>query len=241
MSLTLRNVQLDVPADRYDAAVAFWDAALGATAQRTHGAFTHLAGIRSLVGVHLQRTAPGDEVGVHLDLAAGSVGQEVARLLDLGAVEAGAGPCPTLRAPGGTVLCVCEGAPDEHLRPEPDPLGRLQVLVVDVASEDARAAAAFWSAALGTGAEHLPAPYDAYHRLEAVAVPGGTMRMLLQDTGPQAPARVHLDLHVPERPDRDALVARLVALGASVLDEGRFPWTVLRDPVGNVLCAVPDA
>jgi hypothetical protein len=30
MTLTLRNVQLDCPADRFDAAVGFWAAALGA-------------------------------------------------------------------------------------------------------------------------------------------------------------------------------------------------------------------
>ncbi|GAA4444212.1 VOC family protein [Actinokineospora soli] len=48
--------------------------------------------------------------------------------------------------------------------------------------------------------------------------------------------RVHLDFHTEDRP---AEVARLVELGATVLDEQVIPgltWTVLADPEGNEFC-----
>jgi predicted enzyme related to lactoylglutathione lyase len=48
--------------------------------------------------------------------------------------------------------------------------------------------------------------------------------------------RAHLDWHTDDRP---AEVARLVALGATVLAEHEMPgfgWTVLADPEGNEFC-----
>ena len=53
----------------------------------------------------------------------------------------------------------------------------------------------------------------------------------------QAKNRVHLDLTTP---DSDA-VQRLVALGATVVEEhevpgGRYRWPVMRDPEGNEFC-----
>jgi len=48
--------------------------------------------------------------------------------------------------------------------------------------------------------------------------------------------RVHIDFHTD---DRDAEVARLIALGASKVGEHEFPgisWVVLADPAGNEFC-----
>jgi predicted enzyme related to lactoylglutathione lyase len=48
--------------------------------------------------------------------------------------------------------------------------------------------------------------------------------------------RVHVDLGTA---DRAADVARLVKLGATVIDEHVYPgfaWTVLTDPAGNEFC-----
>ncbi|MFD7610684.1 VOC family protein [Streptomyces sp. NPDC059828] len=48
--------------------------------------------------------------------------------------------------------------------------------------------------------------------------------------------RVHVDFHTQ---DRHAEVDRLVALGASAVDEqsiGPLAWTVLQDPEGNEFC-----
>lgn len=239
MSLTLHDVQLDVPADVYDRAVAFWAEAVGATPRHRGGPYTHLVGARSLLGLHLQRLGSGD-ARVHLDLRADDPDAEVERLLELGATRVGVGPCTVLADPAGNLLCVCAGQDvAEELRAEQDG-ARLHVLVIDVPSDDVAATAAFWGEALGVAPEHLPAPYDPYWRLEDVPVPGGSMRILVQDIGAGATPRIHLDLHVPDPPARDSEVARLVALGATVHDEGTHPWKVLTDPVGTVLCVVPD-
>jgi predicted enzyme related to lactoylglutathione lyase len=52
--------------------------------------------------------------------------------------------------------------------------------------------------------------------------------------------RVHLDL-TTEAEDRDAEIARLMALGARRVDigqTGKESWTVLADPEGNEFCVV---
>ena len=239
MSLRLRNVQVDVPPEGYDGAVAFWAAALGGTPRPSDdGTFTHLAGARGLVGLHLQRLGSGAP-RVHLDLDADDPEAEADRLVGLGAVRVGAGPCSVLADPAGNLLCVCGGdGPPEELGGEQDG-ARLHVLVIDVPSADVAATAAFWGAALGVRPEHLPAPFDAYWRLEGVPVPGGAMRLLVQDIGADAEPRIHLDRHVPDTGAREAEVERLADGGAEVRDR-EHPWTVMTDPIGTVLCVVPD-
>lgn len=238
----LAHVQIDVDAARYDHAVAFWAAALGATGTRPGvGPYTHLLGPRGLLGVHLQRLDAG-EPRVHLDLATDDPAAEAERLLAAGASDQGQGECRVLADPGGNLLCLCQNVPEDHLRTDAvDEGARLHVLVIDVASEHVAATARFWGEVFGIPAEHLPAPYDAYWRVEGVPVPGGPLRLLIQDVGPGAAPRIHLDLHVADEAMRDAEVGRLRSLGAEVVAEGAFSWTVLRDPVGTVLCVVPDA
>lgn len=239
MSLQLENVQIDVPPAGYDRAVEFWAAAVDGAPRAGNGPYTHLVGARSLLGIHLQRLGDGDG-RVHLDLRADDPDAEVDRLVGLGATRVSDGPCAVLRDPAGNLLCVCAGAhPVEELSQDQDAV-RLHVLVIDVPSGDAEPTAAFWGKALGVPPEHLRAPYDRYRRLEDVPVPGGRMRILVQDLGERAAPRIHLDLHVPDPDMRDAEVARLVGLGATVHDQGNHPWTVLTDPVGTVLCIVPD-
>lgn len=240
MSLRLRNVQIDVPPDGYDEAVAFWAAALGGTARASgDGTFTHLVGARGMLGTHLQRLGSGAP-RVHLDLDADDPEGEATRLVELGGTRHGVDPCIVLTDPAGNPLCICEARrPDEELGGD-DGRSRLHVLVIDVSSEVVEATARFWGGALGIPAEHLPEPFDAYWRLEDVPVPGGTMRLLVQDVGTGAPPRIHPDLHVPDSAAREAEVERLADLGAEVRDLGNHPWTIMADPVGTVFCVVPD-
>ena len=60
-------------------------------------------------------------------------------------------------------------------------------------------------------------------------------------TGPKTVKnRVHLDL-TTEAADRDAEIARLLALGARRVDVGQTgeeSWTVLADPEGNEFCVI---
>lgn len=80
-----------------------------------------------------------------------------------------------------------------------------------------------------------------WNDLVGASAPGGAGPRLLFQRAPEPKEgrnRLHLDLHVgPER--RDAEVARLVELGASVLyevDEPGGHFVTLADPEGNELC-----
>ena len=83
------------------------------------------------------------------------------------------------------------------------------------------------SAASGGGASPDAAP----------ASPGGLALGLQKVAEPRiGKNRAHLDWRTADRP---AEVARLVALGATVLAEHQMPgfsWTVLADPEGNEFC-----
>ena len=235
----LRNVQVDVPADAFDGAAAFWAAALDASTRPGQGPYTHLVGARSPVGLHLQRLDAGTG-RVHLDLEADDIPAAADRLLGLGATRLGDGEAgPVLQDPGGHVLCVCPAGLAVDLGTVDGPGARLHVVVLDTARDAVAATADFWAAALGVTARPLDAPYDAYTYLADVPVPGGGLAMLVQDVGADTSPRIHLDLHVRHMAERDAEVARLVGLGAEVVDDSHR-WVVLRDPVGLLVCVVPD-
>lgn len=105
----------------------------------------------------------------------------------------------------------------------------LSIGMVTVDCSDPQSLAQFWTAALGAT---VAGDYGDFVMLT------GTPALGLQKM-PEPRAgknRVHPDLHTD---DRAAEVARLTALGASVLAEGNAPglrWTVLADPEGNEFC-----
>ncbi|MBK3645228.1 VOC family protein [Streptomyces sp. NPDC001260] len=99
---------------------------------------------------------------------------------------------------------------------------------------DAYALAGFWSQVLG----HSLRPEDEPGDPEVLIEPAS----LLFVTVPEAKAvknRVHLDLQPQDR-TRDEEVDRLLALGATLVDDRRNPdgtgWAVLTDPEGNEFC-----
>jgi predicted enzyme related to lactoylglutathione lyase len=106
-------------------------------------------------------------------------------------------------------------------------------VVIDCASHDV--VVPFWERALGWTAERLN---DQFVRLHAPADRPGPFDLLFQKV-PEAKAgknRVHIDF---DAGDLEAEVARLTALGASVLAQhrlGDFRWTILADPEGNEFC-----
>ncbi|MBB6629079.1 VOC family protein [Nocardioides sp. KIGAM211] len=92
---------------------------------------------------------------------------------------------------------------------------------------------------------------------EVVLVPAHVTPELVRDTpweqvgpglvlvpvaeGKQVKNRLHLDLAPHTSDDRDALVAGLVARGATLAQVGQpvdAPWTVLLDPEGNEFCVL---
>ncbi|MDT0343873.1 VOC family protein [Streptomyces litchfieldiae] len=111
-------------------------------------------------------------------------------------------------------------------------------ITVDCAApHEPYALAEFWSEVLGHPVDAIDEPGDDE---VALAVPDGQPTLLFVRV-PEAKTlknRIHLDLQ-PNRP-RDEEVARLTALGATVVDDRRKPngrgWVVLADPAGNEFC-----
>jgi predicted enzyme related to lactoylglutathione lyase len=122
---------------------------------------------------------------------------------------------------------------------------------ITFACDDPAALCAFWVHALGYEAQEAPPAFmeawiaagrGANDAAAAVDPTGGGPRLYFQrkpktltDTIP-----IHLDLNAE---DRESEVARLVALGASVVETKQRTtgdmtetWTVMRDPEGNGFC-----
>jgi hypothetical protein len=106
---------------------------------------------------------------------------------------------------------------------------RLAGAFVDVPKADHERAVAFWSAALGKQPE-FTGKFPDYAQYDDVT-PG--LYFMVQATGDDT-RRVHVDF---ESDDRDADVARLIALGATEVGR-RHHWVVLRDPAGVTFCVV---
>ena len=113
---------------------------------------------------------------------------------------------------------------------------RLHHIVVD--ADDLPSLAQFWAEALGW-------PILSVREQEVVIgaaldAPVGLCFMPAGATRKTTKNRVHLDLTTTAE-DRDAEIARLIALGARHVDigqTGRESWDVLADPEGNEFCVV---
>ena len=118
-----------------------------------------------------------------------------------------------------------------------------------VESRDPHALARWWADALGWDyvplgddeADVLPpwgrelAASTPFHRMP----PG--LCFVQVDHDRTAKSRLHLDLAPHTSDDRDAEIARLLDLGATLADVGQGPdvsWTVLADPDGNEFCVL---
>ena len=105
---------------------------------------------------------------------------------------------------------------------------------------DAYAQSLFWAKVLGY-AEDPDDPNEPGHEECMIFSPDGRTRVLfieVPDTK-QVKNRMHFDL-VPAEGTRDAEAARLISIGATVVDDLRRPdgsgWVVLADPEGNEFC-----
>jgi predicted enzyme related to lactoylglutathione lyase len=109
----------------------------------------------------------------------------------------------------------------------------LNTINIDVPADAVEQTVAFWSSALGATPHQTRMPN--YTILGNAADPN---RLVIQaiDEGPPA---VHFDIHTD---DLEAEMARLVALGATVVDDqwkdhpGK--WIIMRDPAGIHFCLV---
>ncbi|WP_062208913.1 VOC family protein [Streptomyces sp. NBRC 109706] len=102
--------------------------------------------------------------------------------------------------------------------------------------------ARFWSGVLGHPVDPIDEPGDDE---VALAVPDGQPTLLFVRVPERKSLknRVHLDLEPGQ--SRDAEVERVLALGATLVDDRRKPngrgWAVLADPAGNEFCVEASA
>ncbi len=111
----------------------------------------------------------------------------------------------------------------------------LNLGMVTIDCAEPRDLAEFWTKALGL---EVVSDFEGYYMV--LRPPGGEKAISLALQKVPEPKggknRVHLDLATEDRPGE---VARLVALGATQIDEQSAPgmqWTVLQDPAGNEFC-----
>ena len=105
---------------------------------------------------------------------------------------------------------------------------------------DAYSQSVFWAGVLGFSQD--PEQPDAPGDEECMIFsPDGSQRLLFIEVPEtkQVKNRLHLDL-MPATGTRDEELARLLDLGASIVDDQRQPdgtgWVVLGDPEGNEFC-----
>jgi predicted enzyme related to lactoylglutathione lyase len=108
---------------------------------------------------------------------------------------------------------------------------RIGLVLIDHPEEAWDAALAFWAGVQGVTPVSEDETMPEYRSLGAI----GSVALESQRTGPGTPARVHLDIETDDVP---AEVTRVIALGATVLEE-RTSYTILQDPAGMVFCVVP--
>ena len=108
---------------------------------------------------------------------------------------------------------------------------RIGVVLVDHPEEDWEESLTFWAAVHGATPVAEDGEESEYRTIGRV----GTLLFASQRTGAGSPPRVHLDIETDDVP---AEVARVLALGATVIEE-RKGYTILRDPAGMVFCVVP--
>ena len=106
---------------------------------------------------------------------------------------------------------------------------RLSNIIIDCQTDDIDAAARFWAAALGRGAETGADPSEPYRALE-----GSPQEMKILVQAVQHESRVHLDI---ETDDVEAEASRLERLGARRVAKVKT-WWVMQAPTGQRFCVV---
>ncbi len=227
---------LDLPTDDLDRAAEFWQGVTGYPLSARRGPDDEFASLVPPDGDNyfgVQRLADGP-ARIHLDLHVESPTDAAATAVGLGAqvlLDSEHGYV-VLRSPGGFVFCFVSHPASRRPAPAAWPDGnRSQVdqVCLDVPPERYDAEVAFWQAV--TGWELTPVDESEFERLQPPA--DQPLRWLVQRLDDEGgPVRAHLDL---ASDDRDAEVARHVALGATEGPRHEW-WTVLTDPVGTTYC-----
>jgi predicted enzyme related to lactoylglutathione lyase len=108
---------------------------------------------------------------------------------------------------------------------------RIGLVLIDHPEDQWDEALRFWAGVQGVTPNGEDSGSPEYRSIGVL----GSVALESQRTGVGTPPRLHLDI---ESDDVAAEVARVVALGASVV-EAREEYTILADPAGLVFCVVP--
>jgi hypothetical protein len=213
---TWLTVFLDLTAEEFDPAVAFWQAVTGYDVSPPRGDHDEFATLLPPSGDAFLRVQRVREGPSHLHLDVHGPGQEF----------------EVRTSPGGLPFCLVSG--DESVRPEPAtwPDGNRSMVdqvCIDIPPELYEDECAFWAET--TGWELFDRSGREFRRLRKPD--GQPLNVLLQRLdSSDGPVRAHLDLSAD---DREAEIHRHEQLGATVerVHEG---WTVMRPPAGPVYC-----
>ncbi|WP_434739447.1 VOC family protein [Micromonospora sp. SH-82] len=240
--MATRLVQINMKARDDSALGGFWAAALG------WGVSSEAPGVTNLepegfsypdpaavcIDLVVSTEPKAGKNRVHVDLATTSAAHRtelVTRLRDLGATPADVGRGDV----GWTVMADPEG--NEFCVLDPGPLhqdtGPIAAVVVDCV--DPRAMARFWGTATDWTVHEVTDHEAVLRSAEGV---GPYLRFVRSPEAKTGWNRVHLDVRPYPGDDPEAETARLVTLGATVVDLGaaEVSWTVMADPEGNEFC-----
>ncbi len=113
-------------------------------------------------------------------------------------------------------------------------------VVIGVA--DLRRAVVFWTGALDYVPKRPLAPDDDFTILVPASGEGTHLALDVSESPVQPHPRIHLDLYAGDAADQAAEVARLVTLGATIVDWDLYPpdpdFVVLADTEGNRFCVI---
>jgi hypothetical protein len=233
MTPTWITAFLDLEAGEHARAIEFWRGVTGHGLSRPRGEAGEFASYLPPDGdphLKVQRLAAGHS-GVHLDLHVPAVAPAVEDAVALGARVIADREHVVLRSPGGQPFClVAERAalPAEARAWPGGHRSSVDQVCLDVPPDLWDAELAFWRDLTGWSARIGGREFVSLLRPPTMAV-----RVLLQRLDdPQPGVTAHLDLATD---DREAEVARHVALGASVVAV-HAEWTVLQPPAGPPYC-----
>src|SRR5262249_31783759 len=118
----------------------------------------------------------------------------------------------------------------------------LSIGTVVMGVSDFHRAVAFWTEALGYVPKRTIHDGDDFAILVPAAGAGAHLALDVSESPLQPCPRIHLALYAGAAADQAAEVARLVALGATVVDWDRYPanpdFVVLADTEGNRFCVI---
>ena len=227
---------LDMTAETFEVGTQFWAAATGtrlSPRRGDDGQFATLLPDRADACWRVQRLDSGGP-SMHLDLHGDMPGLERDLVARGATVVERYDDVVVLRSPGGLPFCVVAASLGSRLeRPAPVDWGThtslLDQVCLDVPAASIEQEVAFWTGALDTvasGSTRRP-EFTNLSRPDqpAAADPG-------PGVGHTGDVTAHPDLATT---DREAEVARLVGLGAVVVEVEQF-WTVLRAPDDRLFC-----